>query len=250
MAKSNKSLSVVDILENGNIYIEAGYYGNNITQLGKKRKDFSPHIFVNDSTYKIVCPYLIFKEDIPATFSDINKFKDALRLQVDSNQYIKKWCQLGADEMLKWIKSKIKADIQFVLLDNNSNLSTLFYTYLNKDKQVFQLPTKSVDEIETLEVDDTMPLEIKEKYNSILAQLDREDRNYTVSDLNLFEDELKYFNGFVDFSAFEEESLKNKYVILVTDFADASHTIAEATRNLESKNIGVIFTFVLSKLNP
>jgi hypothetical protein len=250
VAKTNKSLSVVDVLDNGNIYLEAGYYGNKITQLGKLKQKFSPHVFVNDSTYKIVCPYLISKDDVPSSFEKVDKFKDSLRLQVDSNQYIKKWCQLGAEELLKWIRTKTNADIQFILLDNSSNLSTLFYTYLNKNKQVFQLPTKSVEEIDTLTVDDGMPDDIKNKYNSILAQLNREDRDYSVSDLNLFDDELKYFNGFVDFSSFEEESLKNKYVILVTDFADVSHTISEATRNLESRNINVIFTFVLSKLIP
>lgn len=251
MAKTVKSRGVIDVLESGDIYIETGYKGNLVTQLGTNTSgDFKPY---GSKYHDLTCyyPYKFNKSDIPAYFDKVDTFVSAMREQADSNEYIVSYATIGAKALKVFLKENLLDDnrVKYVLIDNFSNLSYLYYKQFNNTDDIIQIAIKTENFENGLELASDAPDEVVKVYEPLLSQMNREDRHYTMTDLQIKPSDYKYFNGFISFNSDDYSNLSGYEVVLITDFVENMHTLTEAQRKLKSIGASVLFSVALAKIN-
>lgn len=240
--KTNKSLSVIDILDNGNIYIEVGSRGNLITQLGKTPTgQFKPYALKIKETV-LFYPYKLSADYIPANYETIDDFISALETQTVDNEYVRNYVRIGAENVRKYLRQVSILDSTVKLLQvKNTILGDLYTNYFTQEKIDGVISVKDTITAEELSVSDTAPSDIKKYFDDIIAQVNREDKAYTIDDLNLKQSELKYFDGYVDFSDPNlNEITKGTQVILITDYVSSASSLMEAMRWVQKQGAHVV----------
>ena len=253
---SIKGRSYIDLLDDGNIYIEAGNASVPITQLGKNKKGHYAPYSIKEQGMRILYTYRLLKDYIPANFKSLNKFIYALEQQSPDNEYIQNYINLASEQLFDFIDSNglIDNNTYFLKVDNSSNITNLYFDFLTE-----QVPNQKVDgaimvnddfTVEDLEVVDNTPEEIRIYLEDLLYQANREDRMYTFEDLQLEQKYMKYVNGFVTIDIEKMEQVpKSSVVILVSNFYSSTSLILEAHRKLNDLGVQVLFGTVLAKKN-
>lgn len=251
---SQKSLAYIDILDDGNIYIEAGNSSTPVTNIGKNTSGrFQPYV-AKSNGMTIIHPYLILSEYIPARFKNITEFLYAFEQQSPNNEYIHNYINLASEQIYAYLRSNgvIDDNTLFISVNKDSRVSETFLNYLTS-----QSPKRAIKDVVFLKdgfdegdlsVDDSAPKDIKNKLEDLLNQVDRVDRTYSFEDLDLDPEMMTYINGFVSIN---EEKL-NKYpksstIILVNDFFSNRSILLETQRKLNSLGYTVLFSIVLAR---
>lgn len=254
MNKSKKSLGVIDVLENGNIYIETGQQSNIVTRLGKNSKgEFQPY---STKIYKLPIFYCYYiKQDyIPATYETPEDFVTAFESQVETNSYIQNYIRLGAESMGAFLKRNhlLDSNVYFVSLKSDSNVVNQFLDYLiqnNDAKYVRSLLIVNEDvDVDKLSLSKLVKKEDVPKYKDLIATMKRPDRSYSFDKLKFSDDELYYFDGFVSINEKKLSEIKQgAEVIIVSDFMSSSALIHEAYRTLQKNGFNVFASVCLAK---
>lgn len=254
MAKTVKGTSVIDTLESGDIYIETGNDSTLITRIGKTSKAFSPYVESINNFLPVFYVYQIKKEDLPTDFSSTTEFISALRTQIEINEYVTNWVDIGAETLSKNVSSLINqkaSDIVHLGINTGNGIFDRFFKKLTvyTEKRFGDIIyAKNELNIDDLSVAESAPEDIKEYLNNIFNQLHREDRSYTFDEVNLEPDMLSYVDGLVDLDYDKISKFEGKKVILVIDTFNNGEYIANASRLLEEHNIEILSVFALSKI--
>jgi hypothetical protein len=252
--KSKKSLGVIDVLENGNIYIEAGQTASLITRLGKNSKgSFVPYSFKKFGL-PIFYAYLIKKDYVPAIYKSTDEFVTALESQVDTNSYIQNYIRLGAESLNDYLKkfNLLDSNVYFVSLKSDSNVTSYFFDYLiqnNEAKYIRNLLQVNEDiSVEELSLSKLVKDDEKDKYKQLISNVQRPDRNYTFDDIKLDNEQYYYFDGFVTVDQKKLNEIKdNAEIIIVSDFISTSALVHEAYRMLNDMGFKVFAAVCLAK---
>lgn len=249
---SHKSLSYIDILDDGNIYIQAGNSSTPITNIGKNTSGkFQPHVDkVGDLT--IIYPYLFIAGYIPARFKSLDEFLYAFEQQSVDNKYIHNYINIASEQIFLFLNRNgiIDSNTLFFGVNKDSNTTTQFLKYLTSEipEQAYNgvIYLKEDFDEGDLSVDENAPDDIKEKLEDLLYQADRPDRTFTFEDLDLEPDLLKYINGFVSIDEKVMGSItKDNTIVLVGDFFSNKSLIVEAYRKLKKLGYTVLFAVVI-----
>lgn len=250
---STKSLSVVDTLDDGNIYLEVGNNSTLITKLGdsKKNGQFKPYTSSVSDFIPVFYVYKVSIDDLPSNFESVSQFIDAIESQVDINEYVENWVDLGSEELSKFVSkaiSKTASKIVHLGINSETDLFNRFFTkmtvYTDKKYENVIYKNSSFD-IENSSVSEDAPLDVKNHMNDILYQLGREDRNFEVGDIEIDPTMLQYLDGMVNYDLNKLNHFRGKSVILVTDYFNNGEYIANTYRVLKQNDIEVLAVFSL-----
>jgi hypothetical protein len=240
--KTNKSLSVIDVLDNGNIYIEIGSKNNLITQLGKSPQgQFKPYT-LKIKNVVLFYPYQLSGDYIPANYETIDDFINILETQVQNNEYVRNYVRIGAQNTRKYLRQVSLLDSGVKLLQvKNTILGDLYSTYFADEKIDAVVSVKNAISPEDLSIADDAPSDVKSYFDTIIAQVNREDRDYSIDDMSLKQSELKYFDGYIDYSDPNlSEISKGTEVILITDYVSSASNLMEVMRWVEKQGAHVV----------
>lgn len=254
MGKTTKGASVIDTLESGDIYIETGNDSTLITRVGKGSGDFQPYVESINNFLPVFYVYKIKSEDLPTDFKSTSEFMYALKSQLEVNEYVENWVDIGAETLSKNISSLINqkaSDVPHIGINTGDDIFQRFFKKLtvyteNRYDNIIQAKSELV--IDDLSVTDSAPDDIREYLNNIFNQIHREDRAYSFDEVNLEPDMLSYIDGLVDIDYKKISNFKNKKVILVIDTFKNGEYIANASRLLEEQDIEVLSVFALAKI--
>lgn len=247
----NKGKAIIDVEDDGNLYIEVGYKGNAITQLGSKSSTFLPYkrLIQNQEGKYIYSPYMIRKSDLPAVIESVSEFMDVTEKQVNINEYIDNWVKLGAETLHKWISQKgIGNDLTYVLLDDGRLLSNFFFNHLTKfAKNKVSDAISMVDDVDPskMKIVSSAPNAVRKELENIIYQANREDRDYDFTKFNIPKSYFKFLDGFLNIDK-KELTSTSKNVILVTTYVREGLLLAEAYRRLHELGINVAFSISLA----
>jgi len=250
---SIKSTAYVDILADGNVYIETGNTTLALTNIGKSTKTFVPRVFtIKSDMFIIFTPYKIVKEELPENFKTTAEFVDTLINQSTENLSIQNWIDMGAKELQSLLikNSLVTKDTVFLGLNNGSPLFDRFFLMItNKFKNRIDraLTTKDSSDYSNLKSYDTVDDEEKEELDSRLSLLDREDRDYNFDDLNIHDDYLADIEGLLDYDDSVLSKYKNKKAVLIVDFFENAQYISNAIKILDKFDIQIMFGLAIAK---
>lgn len=251
--QSHKSLSYIDTLDDGSIYIQAGNTETPITNIGKNTSgSYRPYV-EKESDLNILYSYKFLGDYIPANFKSLAEFIYAFEQQSVSNEYIHNYINLASEQMFDFLNSNGVVDEKTIFASvNNSNVTFEMLKYMTS-----QVPDQAIDDLVILKEDfdegelsiaDSAPKEVREKLEGLLYQVDRVDRSFTFEDLNLEPKYLKYINGFVEINEKKLKSIdKGNSIVLVSDFFSKRSAVMEAYRLLEKRGYSILFAIVLAK---
>lgn len=254
MKKTTKSAAVLDVLENGNIYIEAGAPDNLITHLGASDTGkFRPYRDkVKDVS--VLYPYVIHKDYIPANYKSIDEFIQMLDSQVDSNAYIQNYLRIGAETLASYLKglSLIDPKTWVLSIDSGNRLTEQWFNYFVRESGckgasgMFMIDS-DVDP-EMLSVSSNADGDTKKRLGDILNTIQRVDRSYDFSTLKFSNEELRNLDGLlqVDSATLSKIPLKSM-VIILGDFVDSGAPLNEAYRKLTAMGHDVLFAVGIAK---
>lgn len=254
MAESFKGLSYIDILDNGEIYIEAGNEDTPITRLGREGKKFRPYVEkIGDDVVMYV--YRMVEGYIPPKFKTPDEFMMALDQQSISNEYIQNYVKLAGENLRDFLSSSgvLDSDTIFVKINSGSNITDILFNVLTEGKGGSlsnAIYTNDDFATEDLSITDKAPESVKNKLNDLLYQTTRIDRNYSFEDLDLETKYLQYLDGFLDIRTDIFRKINNgTSVILMSNYLSSSPLLKEAIRRLQDMNITVLSSVVLAKKN-
>jgi hypothetical protein len=240
--KTKKSLSVIDVLDNGDLYIETGSPSNVITQLGQKvTGGFKP--YANKvSGVVLYYPYVVSKDFVPASYKSSDEFIQLLEAQSSTNKYVQKWIELGAQSIRDYLRRVgiIDTTTKFIYV-KNTKIGDVYANDVSNGKVFATIVSKDEVTKDDLTLAKDAPQDAKDHFEPLLQQLDREDVSFNIDDLNLTKKEYELFDGFLDFSDENVLSLtSDEEVILITDYVSSFVALKEATRRLSEQGVNVV----------
>jgi|AntRauTorcE11897_2_1112592.scaffolds.fasta_scaffold02551_6 hypothetical protein len=253
MSSNQEGRSVIDTLEDGDIYIEVGNDSTLITKVGGGKKTFQPYVDSLHNLTPVFYIYKISKDDLPTNFKSSREFIEAVNSQVEVNEYVENWVDIGAEEMSKQMSSILHRNMKDICHFGLNSGDDVFHRFFSKltvytekryDDILYAKESLNIDE---LAVTEKAPKDIKKHLNDIFSQLHREDRNYTFDDVNIDAELLSYVDGLVDVDYEKLKSHEGTTAVLVTDFYKNGEYISNALRILEDNQIEVLAVVCLAQ---
>lgn len=253
MKKTTKSAGVLDVLENGNIYIETGASENLITRLGSSDKGkFTPYKSkIKDVT--VFFPYVIHKDYIPTNFKGGEPFLQAMESQVDTNAYIQNYIRIGAETLATYLKDKGLIDpktwvVSVGTVNNMTNHWFDFFITESGCKGIYDLFTIDMDvDPEMLSVSSTAGDSSKD-LGELLGTLQRPDRVYDVDKVSFTDEDLRSIDGFLEVdSELLSKIPSGSMIVLLGDFVETGAPLNEAYRKLKAMGYKVLYAVGIAK---